>query len=399
MRHKMTRGTEHTEIRRLTAAVPAGGISRLRSGLCGAFGPACVSAACLMLSLILSAGCAKTSPAEDGDAALIDFSSSAPVTRAGAGDTITDTDEKLRLQSFGIFGSKHLSGSSTLQNVFLSDAAQEVGWGTEGSGTSAQQCWTYAPKRKWEMAMEYRFRAYWPYTAEINPSSDASRLAVEYKSTAEQYDLLVAHTTRSPRTEGTGAVKMQFHHALSALRFRFRYKDEPQTKGLTDYVTEFYLTGIYTVGTLMYGYFGLDAIGGPTEADVPLTGDDPYEKIEWYKSSNTFDSTSELFHWSGERRFHAADKATDQDETASVFDGDGLVFIVPQTLSEGSRKTCANFKLKGAGDALHTVALPTEELQHGKIYTFTLVISSSYVTIDINIKDWDEIQSNVDINL
>ena len=362
-------------------------------------------AACL--ALMLSSGCTKTPSAGDGEdnADYIDFSSIAPVTKAGAGDTITDTDDKLRQQSFGIFGSKHLSGSSTLHNVFLSDAAQEVGWGTEGSGTSAKQCWTYAPKRKWEMSMDYRFRAYWPYTAEINPSSDATRLAVEYKSTTEQYDLLVAHTTRSPRTEGISTVKMQFHHALSALRFEFKYKDEPQTKGLTDYVTEFYIKGLYTVGTLMYGYFGLEGVDGLSKSDggapaaLALNAADPYEKIEWYKSANTFDSTSELFFWSGERRFHAAADESDRNETASVFDGDGLVLIVPQTLSESSRKTYANFKLRGAGDALHTVALPTEELLPGKIYTFALVISSSYITIDITIKDWDEIQSNVDINL
>lgn len=370
-------------------------------------------ASCLVM--VLYCGCTKSpaEPVKEDDAAYIDFSSFAPVTKTGAGDTITDTDDKLRQQPFGIFGSKHISGSSSLHNVFLSDAAQEVGWGTEGSGETAKQCWTYSPKRKWEMSMDYRFRAYWPYSAEINPSSDASRLAVEYKSTTQQYDLLVAHTTRSPRTEGIGTVKMQFHHALSALRFEFKYKDEDETKGLTDYVTEFYLKGIYTVGTLMYGYFGSDTMVGLTNASVPsednmvtpladedtLADEDPYEKIEWYKNFNTFDSTSELFYWSGERRFHAAADATDTNETASVFDGDALVLIVPQTLSEGSRKTYANFKLRGAGDALHTVALPTEELLPGKIYTYTLVISSSYITIDITIKDWETIQSNVDINL
>lgn len=385
----MTKGTGHKGRHRSSAA------AWMRAALYGV--------PCLLLMLFY--GCTKTPAAEEveDNADCIDFSSFAPLTKAGAGDTITDTDDKLRRQSFGIFGSKHLYGSSTLQNVFLSDAAQEVGWGTEGSGTSAKQCWTYSPKRKWEMSMDYRFRAYWPYTAEINPSSNATRLAVEYKSTTEQYDLLVAHSTRSPRTEGIGTVKMQFHHALSALRFEFKYKDEPQTKGLTDYVTEFYIKGIYTVGTLMYGYFGLDSIEDLTRADgsVPTVQNetDPYEKIDWYKNSNTFDSTSELFYWTGERRFHAAGNATDTNETATVFDGDKLVFIVPQTLSEGSRKTYANFKLRGAGDALHTVALPTEELLPGKIYTFTLVISSSYITIDVAIKDWDTIQSNVDINL
>ena len=380
----------------------------LKRALTGSIAVTAYAAAAVMLH-----ACSKTAePAEDEDGDYIAFASTAPCTKTGAGDTMADTDAKLQAQPFGIYGSKRLEGSTTASNVFLSSAAQEVGWGYEGSGTSGKYCWTYAPKRKWETSMHYRFRAYWPYTAEVNPSSDATRLAVEYKSTVEQYDLLVAHTTRYPKDEGISAVKMQFHHALSALRFEVKYKDEETTKGLTDYVTDFHIKGLYTVGTLMYGYFSAltifsgDALpaawqmyaDNSTKADA-ATEEDPYEKIRWYKSSNTFDSTSELFSWSGERRFHKASKATDTDETATVFDGDRLVFVIPQTLSNGDGATTANFKLRGAGDALHTVTLPTTELQPGKIYTFTLVISSSYVTVKVTIRDWDELQSNVDINL
>lgn len=358
----------------------------------------------VVLSTVAAAACLlsactkqEVTPAEEDGDEWISFSTVAPRTKSGAGDTMTDTDEKLRQQPFGIYGYKRLEGSSIQSNVFLSSAAQEVGWGTEGSGTSAKQCWTYSPKRKWETSMHYRFRAYWPYTAEVNPNSDATRLAVEYKSTTQQYDLLVAYATRYPKDEGIGAVKMQFHHALSALRFEVKYKDDSSTKGLTDYVTDFHVKGLYTVGTLLYGYFSSISIDEWSKASAD---EDPYEKIDWYTSFNTFDSTSELFSWSGERRFHAPANATDTAETATVFDGDRMVLVVPQTISDGNAHlTTANFKLRGAGDALHTVALPTTELLPGKIYTFTLVISSSYITINVNIKDWDTLQSNVDINL
>ena len=339
-------------------------------------------------SILLSGGCSKRAvaidvPGDEGE--FISFTGLA--TKAGAGDSITDTDSEMRTRPFGIFGHKRIEESDSPSNVFISTAAQEVGWGTEGSGADARQCWTYTPKRKWEMAMHYSFRAYWPYDAGINPASDAKRLAIEYKATTEDYDLLVAYATRYPQedAEGISAVTMNFRHALSGLRFRIRYKNDASTSGLTDYVNSFHLKGLYTVGTLEYGQF---------------SDTDDVEKIAWYKQENTFDSTGELYTWSGHERFHSAENATDTDETASVFDGeDKVVFVIPQTLSSGKGPTTANFYTDNGGDALHSVTLPTTELEVGKIYTFTFIIHSSYVTISIDIAEWDEIQSNVDINL
>lgn len=338
-------------------------------------------------ALMFTVGCTRHNqgiePDEDGD--FISFATITPKTRSGAGDSMTDTDERLRQEPFGIYGLKSVDGKSNLANVFIGSDAQEVGWGVSGgAATNPIYGWTYTPKRKWEYSMYYTFRAFWPYRAEINSASNATRLGIEYKSTTENYDLLVAYATRYPLEEGIGTVPMRFHHALSGVRFEVKYKDG-SAKGLKDYVTRFYLKGLYSVGYMIYGQ--------------RQSGDD-VEKIEWILSDNTFDREHELFDWSGRREFSTARYATEENLTATVFDGDQVVFVIPQTFSPDTDKTTtANFYTEGAGDALQTVNIPKTELKPGKIYTFTLVIHSSYVTVNIDIKDWDVIQSNVDINL
>ena len=233
--------------------------------------------------------------------------------------------------------------------------------------------------------MHYSFRAYWPYRAEVNPASNATRIGIEYKSTTMDYDLLVAYATRYPLVEGISPVTMQFHHALSGLRFYVKFSDrDDSTRGMTNFVTRFYLKGLYSVGHLVYG--------------ARESGDDA-EKIQWVFSENTFDSDNELFGWSGKEEFSRGQAATDTDKTAQVFDNDKLVFVIPQTLSSAAGTTTANFYTENSGDALHSVKLPTTELLPGKIYTFTFVVHSSYVAVNVSIKDWEALQSNVDINL
>lgn len=339
-------------------------------------------------AVLLSSACGKTigtEPSEEGGD-WISFTSHSPKTRTGAGDTQTDTDTKLQKEPFGIYGFKSLDGISNLTNVFISSDAQEVGWGVSGgTATSPTYGWTYTPKRKWENSMHYSFRAYWPYRAEVNPASNATRIGIEYKSTTMNYDLLVAYATRYPLDEGIAPVTMQFHHALAGLKFYIKYYDkDDSTKGMKDFVTRFYLKGLYSVGYLVYG--------------VRESGDDA-EKIQWVFSENTFDGNNELFDWSGKAEFSRGQAATDTDKTAQVFDNDNLVFVIPQTLSSAAGATTANFYAENSGDALHTVKLPETELLPGKIYTFTFVVHSSYVTVNVSIKDWEVLQSNVDINL
>lgn len=338
---------------------------------------------------VLLSGCGKQSvPSdEEGDEGqYISFSCSAAQTRSGAGNVLTNTDERLRNSSFGIYGFKtslaDASVNSNMANVFATSGAQEVGWDISDG------FWTYSPKRKWELSLYYRFRTFWPYEANVNPASNATRIGVEYRSTSEQYDLLVAYSTRHPLVEGTERVPMKFRHALSGLRFHVKFVEDKTPKGTVDYVTRFYLQGLYSVGYMIYGQ---------------QSDNDDVEKIEWIfdRGGNTFDSSSKMFEWTGHEEFSISATATGENKVATVFDNDHVVLIPPQTLSAPSNATptTANFYTEEGGDALHQVELPETALQPGKIYTFTLLIHSTYVVVNIDIKEWDELQSNVDINL
>lgn len=59
-----------------------------------------------------------------------------------------------------------------------------------------------------------------------------------------------------------------------------------------------------------------------------------------------------------------------------------------------------NFYTENGGTALHRAKLPTNlKLEPGKIYTFTLTINESQITINVDIQNWKEINSNIDIIL
>lgn len=349
--------------------------------------------AVLIALSFLAAGCSKAGGAGGDDAeegAVIAFSGQAPKTRSGAGSTVTDTETLLRGKPFGVFGYKSEDDATAFENVFVS-SPQEVGWDIDNLN------WSYTPKRKWDMSKHYRFRAYWPWSAEIKANSNANLLAVEYKSLTEQYDLLVARASRYPldpdlsEEDRTKRVPLRFRHALAGLRFEVRYKTGTVAAGLEDYVTEFHVKGLSAVGTMFYGQ----------SDDIPGSDGD---SISWIVSENTFDDSSEMFSWSGRRRLFSGNQDEDGSvsgsETATVFDGDGTVFVIPQKLSpSATRKTTANFRTEGGGDAMNTAILPQTALEPGKIYTFTLIIHASYVTVGISIRDWDTLQSNVDINL
>ena len=78
---------------------------------------------------------------------------------------------------------------------------------------------------------------------------------------------------------------------------------------------------------------------------------------------------------------------------------DGAALLIPQTLSSSIGTTYVNFYTTLGETALHKVALPTQILEAGKIYTYTLIIHGTQIKINVDIQDWDEIQSNIDIKL
>lgn len=358
----------------------------------------------LVLVVCLFSGCQKSVvPEEHETEDYISFSGKTAgdydVKSSDGTTPVLATTELLKKASFGIFGYKSFDDKTGFTNVFLIDKAQEVYWDVklnEGKGA-----WTYEQKQKWVRSMHYRFRAVWPYKPEnIQTGSSANCFSVTYSSFVEDYDLMVAYATRWPLQGGVDPVTLSFKHALAGLRFKIRFKD-----GITeeDNLKEFYITGIYPHGQLFYG-FGLDDnIAGSAE---PVDG-----LMKWRLSDNTFNTTTPQFHWQSTQDGQAAKPFGGANSAANVYFtetqagttggvADGAALIVPQTLSsKDGMETYVNFKTENGGSALHKAKLPNITLEPGKIYTFTLTINGSTITVNVDIQDWKAINSNIDIIL
>ena len=115
--------------------------------------------------------------------------------------------------------------------------------------------------------------------------------------------------------------------------------------------------------------------------------------IKW---NATYFDDGEYYEWTGSKSFTKYNGSN----ATKVFDGDGLVFCIPQTCSPAETKqTIVYFKTEKAGDAVHSAPLPKMQWEPGKIYSYTLLINKSDLEISVTIKDWDEIQANEDLFL
>lgn len=316
-----------------------------------------------------------------GEAAEAFRNASAPETKGTKTVESNLTDEP-----FGVYGGYSATkGAASTTNVFDNSSALKVSYNTSTS------YWEYTrtgdkPKYYWKRNQYYRFRAYHPYDANVETGgSSVDAIQVRYRIVDEQYDLLVAFATRHPATdaEGVGRVPMNFSHALSALRFRVAF-NKTVDEGTTDVLTEFHLTGVQAAGLMKYTY---------------KSGDYLSPVITW--NADAFDSETEFYQSTAQRTFGVYKPGS--VEPVDIFgssDADNVVFAIPQTCSsEKDGSTSVHFKTKGGGDVDHTAVLPTLTWEPGKIYTYNLLIEKSSVEVVVTIKDWNEVQSTVDINI
>lgn len=322
----------------------------------------------LLSFMVILAGCRRESVPEGNYIVFSGEATQAPlITKTDK----MDSNAELQSESFGIYGFRSANDETGFQNVFETTAAEEV----SHNGTE----WTYSPKQKWIRSNYYRFRAFWPYDARINEASNANLLAIDYSTETEQYDLLMAYSTRYPVTEGVGRVPMVFNHALAGISFKVRFADSSDG---TDAVTHFYLTGLSPTGTLLYGI---------DDSDPDIEKD----KTDFNWISTYVDTESKLLAWNG------TPKSFSSTDTATVYDEDGLRFVIPQIASSAAGKeTYVNFYTQNAGNsALHRAQIPTTEWEPGKIYIYTITVKGAKIILTIDIKEWTTLDSNIDINL
>ncbi|MCI1785894.1 MAG: fimbrillin family protein [Bacteroidales bacterium] len=326
----------------------------------------------ILSAICITASCGKDKNVNETDP-MLTFDSAALVPEEGIHEstksTVTDSASlKTNGNTIGIYGS-YTYGSTTYQ-VF--DSEPQI-----LTYSASDNAWSYSPLAKWNLTAHYTFRAYFPSAASVQSESSADMLAIDYKTTTEQYDLLVAYTTRYPAgdAEGTSTVNLPFRHALSGLRFTIKLKNTIPA-GTTDAITNLYVKNIYPVGTLVFG----------KDEDSQKQ-----DSLKWMTSY--FSSYNKYYQWTGEKTF-GVDGQPGAEQT--VFDGDGLVFVIPQTLSGAT----VNFTTRNS-TSVYSAPLynGVSTWQPGKIYTYNLTISGSAIKVDVSIMDWSELKSNVDIYL
>lgn len=322
--------------------------------------------------LLFAAACTKTpEPGGNGDA--IGFSaSSTAVKSVGSQETV---DTNITGGSIGLYGYySPEEGGSSVTNVFGTTEAVRLSYGQDG--------WTYSPLAYWHRSQHYRFRAFHPYDAHIVSGSDADNLIISYQPGVDDYDLLVAFEERYPVTDGTSTVKLDFRHALSALCFRIAFHPsvDQQDSGHNDVIREFWLTGLYAAGTMYY---------------TDTSGSNGEGSITWDAAG--YEASEPFYHWSGEKAFGItnADKSVN---ICTIFDGDGIVFAIPQTCSDPiDGFTRINFVTGNAPDVVQSFELPRHEWEPGKKYTYDILITLSDVNITVSVTDWTDREAQLDI--
>ena len=273
--------------------------------------------------------------------------------------------------------------------VFETDGAKRVYY--KSSGNARDYHWDYdyngvTDNVKWLRSDYYRFRAFYPYSLidKVNPSSNAEILALDYSLMEHDSDLMVAYSTRYPAQDGVEAVKLEFHHALSALRFEVK-KDENSTED--EKVKEFYLTGLFKTGGLVY-----------TAADASKLNED--QSLTWFPSVSDYDTP--VHHWVAASESDYKEMTT---SGVSVYGNDGFVFAIPvngkyngEDIVKTRPKVYANFRTDKGGTVLHTALLPEDVCwEPGKKYIYTITVKKATVTVNVTIKPWTLVEAGAEM--
>lgn len=310
--------------------------------------------------------------------------------------TSTD-DTSLKDHSIGIYGTVSAVEGGNGLSVFGTSNVTELKYGTNPPVTDYEG-WYYEPLQYWKRNQYYRFRAYHPYDlAEVfETGNGADNLVVIYRmvpgavGTWDNYDLLTAFATRDTGGSNPFAVvPLEFKHALSALRFYVTYADDHGYQGK---LQDFWIEGLRAYGTMSY-----------THPDETTLTDVIRWNAQYYYDDKQFFLTNpgEDFTYSKPANVYAPDDNT----WPPVTDTGGLIFVIPQTISQdradgsGTDWTTVCFKTQKSGEAVNRVNLPRTTWEPGKIYTYTLKLGTSSIVIDVTSKDWEVLESNIDIRL
>jgi len=219
----------------------------------------------------------------------------------------------------------------------------------------------------WKADKEY----YWPTNGEClsffcytpadikNVEHTAAKQLVfkNYSTLTDQEGILLSAAYRNPHkdVEAMGPVQLEFINALAGIQFLISYQGDLRPSNAVDQITDLYITGVATGGTL---YFG------------PKEGDTKMAQFDW--EADPIDEDGIFYRWEGSKDFTVQISPT---EGSCVYDGDGFYYVLPQELPETAM---VHFKINGR-DYYDDASLKTERItkwEPGSTYTYFLVISS-----------------------
>lgn len=338
----------------------------------------------LLFSIFL--GCQKEDRGEDIKED-IKISTDVVETKSGAGSYINGSNTiKASGNAFTVYLKKYESQTSNTNGQYVFDD----GTSPKKVITYQNNKWSYSPLAKWDKWQRHRFRAIYPsyipgtQTPIEESNSTIDLINVNYRIT-DSYDLLVGYVERTPNNDplGVSTVNLQFKHALSALEFQIKYKEGAGFEGKSNSVTECALSHLHIAGHMLYGAYD--------EVDNGSNNEDIYWLIQ-----GTF-TNAKCYNWSGDAPYSNTSSGVTEN-VARVFDGDHVIFVVPQSFTQSENSCKFHFKTAMSGEDETVVSLPSSQWEAGKKYIYTVVISGEGLAdINVEIKPWEYIQSNIDI--
>lgn len=287
--------------------------------------------------------------------------------------------------------------------------------------------WNYpGPRRKWVDGANYVFRAIYPGLNQELQSRltvyDATLMMLDYPVEVLQEDVLVAVSGRG------NPVRLDFRHALAAVRFRFKYQDDPSKDNVVfnddDELLACWLentvndrplnTGLATVGSMSYG-------GAAIDDPIP-----DHANLTWIKSycgdaAGEGISAHRNYYWKSDKGIPflvetPAPGLASRSVVATAYSnpGDGELYIrnggwlmvVPQKITS---RVDLCFQTRDNGSEVCRVPLnvardpmgqarPLEFLA-GHRYTYTILFGGSDLGLELDIKPWNELDSSCNIIL
>ena len=286
----------------------------------------------------------------------------------------------------------------TYENVF--DNAEIVYTGTRWNSAEGKDVY-------WAVGGDYKFRAYYPQTLAdyIMESSDADVFVIDYNTVKIQEDMMVAYAAVDTQTADLSApVELEFHHTLSAVKFRFQFID--------GYLEEDYLTSCWLENK---------AEGGLTNIGMMVYGGSDSEQISWSESYQP-PVGQKMYYWKHPGIYFNRTSGTNTaavaymdpsycSEGESFSRNDGWLLLIPQE-SNGKVQIC--FTTKTGGDVIYRIDIPkktgtkADGSQDGDdkelVYfapshrcTYTVNIGKINLELKISLSKWNQLDSSYSI--